>query len=81
MNYEYLAEAVSISIESVGRKGALQLRDGGTATSGIGDRLNELAAEGWEFMQIGDIPVTGQTLKSGAYRVVAVSIFRRPLST
>ena len=80
MRYEYFTESLSIRVETVGRKGSTQLRDVDDPSENIRRRFNELAAEGWEFMQIGDIPVTGQTLKSGAYRVIAVAIFRRPLS-
>ena len=81
MTYEYLTESASISIDRTGRKGSLQLKDVDAAISDIGSRFNELASEGWEFMQIGDMPVTGQTLKSDAYRVVAVAVFRRPLNS
>ncbi|GMR02610.1 MAG: hypothetical protein BMS9Abin20_0950 [Acidimicrobiia bacterium] len=80
MKYEYLTESVSIRVETAVRKGATQLRNVDDPTAGVRDRFNELAAEGWEFMQIGDIPVTGQTLKSGAYRVIAIAIFRRQLA-
>ncbi len=79
MRYEYLTESLSIRVESSGRKGSTQLRDVDNPSAAIQGRLNELASEGWEFMQIGDIPVTGQTLKSGAYRVVAIAVFRRSL--
>jgi len=79
MTYEYFTESLSIRVETSGRKGSTQLRDVDDPSAHIRTRFNELASEGWEFMQIGDIPITGQTLKTGAYRVVAIAVFRRPL--
>ncbi len=79
MRYEYHTEALSLPVVQVGRRGSTQLEESGDVTEIIQRRFNELASEGWEFMQIGDIPVTGQTLKSGVHRVVSVAVFRRPL--
>jgi hypothetical protein len=44
-------------------------------------RLNELAMDGWEFIQMADVPITGQTLKTGGYGTLAVAIFRRPFDS
>ena len=79
MTYEYYTESLSIRVEAASRQGATQLQDVDDPSEAIRQRFNELAREGWEFMQIGDIPVTGQTLEGGAYRVIAIAVFRRQL--
>ena len=77
MKYEYLTESLAIEAKNLGRRGSIVASDSANPTSGIMERLNELASENWEFLQIASIPMVGQTIKSGAYREAAVAVFRR----
>lgn len=81
MKYEYLTESLTIKVKNLGRKGSIVASDTDDPSADIGRRINELAAEGWEFLQIGSVPMIGQTIKTGAYREAAVAVFRKPLAS
>lgn len=75
MRYEYRTEAVALDEKMIGKTTS---RSQGIA-AGLGDRFNKLAADGWEFVQMGEVPVTGKFRKSKEHREITIAVFRRPL--
>lgn len=75
MAFEYRTEAVALDEKMLGKTTS---RSQGVA-AGVGMRFNELATQGWEFVQMAPVPVTGKVRKSKEHREITIAVFRRPV--
>jgi hypothetical protein len=73
MGFHYHTEAVFLEEKTFGRTGAHSTE----AIAGLSTRLNQLASDGWELIQVAEINVVGKIFKADDRRGVTVAFFRR----